>query len=759
MTNGDPLGDRVDPGDPIRASEFWQSAARQRPARAAVLVGIAGLVAALICTRAALAAPNLWMPIGPEGGDVRTVAVAQTNASTLYAGTLGAGVFRSTDGGARWVAAGLHGTGIEEIVVDPSNPAVVYARGERSPEGIGLFKSMDSGRTWKILTIAGGVRGQTTALVIDPLTPTTLYAGLCSTGVYRSTDGGDTWTNVMDGLTELCVTALAIDPSDPTTLYAGTFRGVFKTTNGAVEWRAASTGLADDRHVTALAVDPSTPTTLYVGTHGGFFRSTDGGEKWTSSDAELPRPSIITALAFDAAAPAALYAIGPADCAGYFCWGTVFKSVDKGAHWTALDIGHASDLAQSIASGPDGAVYAGMTFGGIFRSTDAGASWSPRNAGLTTTSVGSLATGGAPGPTVYAGAFGGLFRSIDGGAWSRTDEGLANPDIGSLVVAVSDPTTLYVVAGTVYVIPGAGIFRSTDAGVSFAATAPLPRADVVAVDPTSATTVWAGTDGGVFRSTDGGEHWNRASGGLPVPADDCPCGPTSVRALVIDPTAPATIYAGVYFVAAGMGRPSYSEVFKTTDAGATWVKVSLDIDWVYAIAVDPAAPDTIMLVGNRVLLSTDSGATWNAVGGLPNTTLAVVIDPAEPTTLYAGTYFGVSKSTDRGATWRELNTGLTMWAGPNPYVTAIAIDPENRSILYAGTYFSGVFVLQQSPFCGGDCSGDGRVTIDELTAGITMALGSHPVSRCPQCDADANGTVEIPELILAVDHALSGCPS
>lgn len=742
MRNADAVGEQARPGDPIRASNVRRSPARHRPARGALLCGVSGLVAALLWSRAAPAVLNLWIPIGPQGGDIRALAIDPTNASNIYAGTIGAGVFASTDGGAHWVAAGLPGTTVVQVVVDPANPAVLYARGDHSPEGIALFRSADRGRTWSVLTIAGGVRGQTTAVVIDPMTPTTVYAGVGGSGVYRSTDGGDTWTNASDDLTNVYVTALAIDPSDPMTLYAGTVRGVFKTTDAAVRWRAANSGLADDRHVTALGIDPSTPTTLYVGTHGGFFRSMDGGEQWTASDAELPRPTIVTALAFDAAAPPALYAIGPADCPGYFCTGAVFKSVDQGLRWTRLGIGHAADLAQSIATGPDGTVYAGMSFGGIFRSTDAGASWSVRSGDLTTTSVRSLATVGGPAPAVYAGVFGGLFKSTDGASWTLTEQGLTNPDVGSLVAAPSDPATLYVVAGTGHVIPSAGVFRSTDAAASVVATAPLPTARVVAVDPTSATTVYAGTDGGVFRSIDAGDHWSRASAGLPVPADDCPCGPTSVIMLAIDPTTPATIYAGVHFVAAGLGRPSYSQLFKTTDSGATWSEASPEIDWLYV-----------------ALLSTDAGATWEPLSSLPPAVGVVIRDPAEPRTLYAGTYFGVFKSVDRGVSWQELNTGLTMRAGPHPDVTALAIAPEHPSTLYAGTRFSGVFVLQQAPFCGGDCSGDGRVTIDELIAGVTMALASRPVSRCPHCDDDGDGTVEIAELIRAVDHALLGCPS
>jgi len=116
------------------------------------------------------------------------------------------------------------------------------------------------------------------ALAIDPRTPTTLYAA--GDGVFKSTDGGNTWSAVNTGLPALFVNALAIDPTTPTTLYAGigiSGGGVFKSTDGGNTWSAVNTGLTTP-YVDTLAIDPRTPTTLYAGTvDGGVFKSTDGG--------------------------------------------------------------------------------------------------------------------------------------------------------------------------------------------------------------------------------------------------------------------------------------------------------------------------------------------------------------------------------------------------------------------------------------------------------------------------------------------------
>ena len=118
------------------------------------------------------------------------------------------------------------------------------------------------------MTSHGPEGGNILALAIDPLTPTTLYAGVEWPGVFKSTDGGGNWSGFNTGLTVTSVPALAIDPLTPATLYAGTDGGVFKSTGGAGNWSAVNTGLTVT-DVRALALDPARPDTLYAGTWGG----------------------------------------------------------------------------------------------------------------------------------------------------------------------------------------------------------------------------------------------------------------------------------------------------------------------------------------------------------------------------------------------------------------------------------------------------------------------------------------------------------
>src|SRR5262249_6220894 len=134
-------------------------------------------------------------------------------------------------------------------------------------------------------------------LVLDPLTPTTLYVGIFGGGVFKSTDGGSSWTAVNTGLIDLRVLSLALDPRTPTTLYAGLdFPRVFKCTDGASSWTAAHTGLPPNTSILAFAVVPLMPTFLYAGAsclhvtvpcQGGVFKSIDGGSSWRAMNTGL----------------------------------------------------------------------------------------------------------------------------------------------------------------------------------------------------------------------------------------------------------------------------------------------------------------------------------------------------------------------------------------------------------------------------------------------------------------------------------------
>jgi photosystem II stability/assembly factor-like uncharacterized protein len=293
--------------------------------------------------------------------------------------------------------------------------------------------------------------------------------------------------------------------------------------------------------------------------------------------------------------------------------------------------------------------------------------------------------------TLYTGALetvargGGVFRSNDSGdIWTAVNTGLP-PYVGvrMLVIDPGTPSTLY--AGSEY---GDGVFKSTDSGASWTAITNMNVWEL-AIDPHTPSTLYAGTDGyGVFKSTDSGGGWSAVNTGLPGP------GPI-VSALAIDPQTPSTLYTGI-----GEG------VFQSTNGGGSWTAINTGLPsdaTVIALAIDPTTPSTLYAdadtqiyasgpVTRVVYQSTDSGDTWNAATfpGLPT------FDPHTPSTLYAATGEGVYKSTDGGASWSAVNTGLIDIAIP---VAALAIDATAPSTLYAGavaTVGQGGGVLQST---------------------------------------------------------------
>jgi photosystem II stability/assembly factor-like uncharacterized protein len=627
----------------------------------------------------AYAGQGVWTSGGPYGGDVRALAINPANPATLYAGTLGGGVFKSTDSGATWAVAnagtynygsGLTNLAINALAINPSNPATIYA----GTNG-GVFKSADSGGNWVAASLGLSPYSDVNALAIDPATPNTLFAGTEGGGVFKSTDAGNSWAAANTGLTDQVVNVLAINPSTPGTLYAGTSfgRGVFKSTDSGGTWAAANVGLSPYFRVEALAIDPATPSTLYAGTDGGVFKSTDSGGTWTAANAGLTS-LFVNALAINPSTPTTLYA---------GTYGGVFKSTDSGATWAAANTGltapyGSSVQALAVSPATPATLYAG-TYVGVFKSNNSGAEWVSTNAGMNNLNVTDLAINPSTPATLFAAANGGVFRSTDSArTWVSANAGLAGVWwMATLAIDPTSPTRLYAASY-------GAIFKSTDSGGTWSATGPaLPVSGVntLAIDPVTPSTLYAGTESdGVFKSIDSGGTWTAAD----VALEDW-----HIRALAINPKTPATLYVG-----------TRSGIFRSTDAGGTWVAASTGLPYlsVSSLAIDPTTPATIYAgtYSGGVFKSIDSGATWTAANaGLLSYAgvFALTINPASPHTLYAGTWGGgVFKSTDSGGTWAAVNTGLT-----NLIVNALALDPEGATTLYAGLEGGSVWQMTPTP--------------------------------------------------------------
>jgi photosystem II stability/assembly factor-like uncharacterized protein len=245
-----------------------------------------------------------WQYMGVVGQGVMDLAIDPSNPSTLYAA--GDGVYKSTDGGAHWLPSdrGVEHKGVFALALDPNTPGTLYAGTGNN----GLYKSVDGGASWRASNNGLDSSIGFLSFAIDPTVSSTIYVGT-GKGVFKSIDGGLHWQPT--NLVAPAVWALAIDPSQPQTIYAGTVDfltgGMYKSSDGGNTWYAINTGLTD-RDVYTLAIDPNQPNVVYAGTDGGgVFRSSSGGNQWLPFNSGLTNPRV-QSLALTPTLPARLYA-------------------------------------------------------------------------------------------------------------------------------------------------------------------------------------------------------------------------------------------------------------------------------------------------------------------------------------------------------------------------------------------------------------------------------------------------------------------
>ncbi len=289
------------------------------------------------------------------------------------------------------------------------------------------------------------------------------------------------------------VTALVLDPSTPTTVYAATALGLFKSADGGANWRKTGSGLRD-HSVLALAVDPLATSNLYATTDaGGVFRSADAGEHWTEANEGLAA-RYVGAIAVDPHHPGTVFAGAEA--------GRIFRSGDGGGTWKELSAPtvRVAITAIGIDPAPPGTLFAGTNSEGIFWSVDGATTWSHPSGRLSKGTVWSVMFSGAPG-TMFVATHDGLFRSDGSGtAWTPINRGLRSWNVLSLASDPSAPATLY--AGT-----AGAIYKSADAGQSWTELQADLYVSALAIDPRAPSTLYAATHLGVIKSTDGGAKW------------------------------------------------------------------------------------------------------------------------------------------------------------------------------------------------------------------------------------------------------------
>jgi DNA-binding beta-propeller fold protein YncE/photosystem II stability/assembly factor-like uncharacterized protein len=613
--------------------------------------------------------PDEWvvsLALSPDYANDQTLFVG------VSSGLTGGGVYKSTDGGHSWRLAclGLSDLLVQGVAVSPgyADDATVFARSYRQ----GLFRSTDGGAHWEALGERYAAKPEdrrlgTLALSSAYVTDSTLWAGMSGPdrdALLASTDGGDTWQELMSGEAE----ALALSPAfaeDGRAFAAFRGLGLLRTADGGHTWEAANAGLLyENAAFTALTLSPSFAQnrTLYAllawwaegSERSRLYRSIDGGDSWQGLQAGLPSESRFTAMSLlddDS------LLLGNEN-------GGIDRVATDDPAWTAV-VGRegmaqpyevdVNALAISPNYAQDQTIYAGSAAAGVFLSTDGGLHWQE---------TGFPARGSDPdlfhlvlspdypqGRTLFATAGWRPYRSTDGGnTWQVLGRGLpAVFPISALAIS-----------------PAYGQDRTVYAGGNYL----VPR---------------------IFVSTDGGESWQASGQRLPESS-------SGVDAIAFSPGYAINRTARLSSPKSAYAWLKNRGLYRSTDGGTSWEQV-FEEEWsVQSLALSPRfSTDGMLFVGvlfGQLYQSLDGGFTWQDLNaGLPAGTVwvrALVLSPdfERDGTLFAGLDRGVIKSTDGGRTWRPVNAGLPLKDdGQPPSVLSLAISPDYPA---DGTLFVGL---------------------------------------------------------------------
>jgi photosystem II stability/assembly factor-like uncharacterized protein len=293
----------------------------------------------------------------------------------LYAGTgftgSGSGVYKSEDAGLTWrlVSAGLPSEDVAALAFSHDDPPTLYAA-----VGSDIFASADHGASWSQQAQGVGNYRGFGRMRVAPGDGRVLYGVTVIEGAFRSDNGGHNWLPASDGLPKdsngsLNAQSLAIDPTDADVVYLGTGwgpfhgNGVYKSTDGGETWAPANRGMID-YSITALAVNPADPQVVYAGGNDGdLFKSTDGGQAWGDPTAKSPDRTSIIEIALDPAAPEVIYLL---------CGQTgVLVSSDGGEKWRLLgkpgEPDYPTFTAMAIVFDPQPVLVVGIRDGGGWR--------------------------------------------------------------------------------------------------------------------------------------------------------------------------------------------------------------------------------------------------------------------------------------------------------------------------------------------------------------------------------------------------------
>ena len=667
-----------------------------------------------------------WRMIGPDGGNVRSLAYDPSNPEHILLSTSAGQLFTSSNGGASWELFANFRVAddyvFDHILFDPTNAATIYVAGWglfNDHEG-GVFRTDDGGKTWKEMP---GTHGKSVRAMAMAASDHNLLVIGALQGVFRSKDGGTTWERISPENPEVLenhasmknFVSVAIDPQNPDVIYAGTRHLAWKTTNGGQTWHNIKDGMLDDSDVFSIIVDPKTPSRVYASACSGIYKSDNGAELFHRVQG-LPHSAIRTrVLKQDPVRSSIVYA---------GTTGGLWKTADGGAKWSLVtsDDVIVNDVLIDPRN-PDHVLVA-TDHRGILASKDAFAHYTPSNAGFSHRVVNEVVVDRKDPSRLYAGVsndgeLGGVFTSDDGGKfWRQNSKGLGGRDILSLQQSEKGE----VFAGTNH---GIYYLSAKDAWEPAAMIFGIPpewRPKEVTPEPPPVKTKSKS-------SKSAAAAHKKVSAKAKVPAEPVIAAAETprIRSLQFGKDA--------WFAATDKG------LFISLDQGKKWYGQPIEGQTNFS-NVNSYDDGTVALVThNAALISHDWGKSWNPVTypsyiGKVNS-LTVVPNGA----MWLSSQQGAVESSDGGKTWRYVLGGL-----PKDDVLEVDYDPVGQRLLATALHQHTVFFSKDNGLTwqhteNADVSirtamsYQGRLLATSLYNGVLMQEGSESASSATKAAA------------------------
>jgi photosystem II stability/assembly factor-like uncharacterized protein len=612
-----------------------------------------------------------WQLIGPEGGDVRSLAYDPSNPDRILLGTSAGQMFQSLDSGKSWAPYAHLGPGddyvLDHIVFDPTQPSTIYVAGWslfNNDEG-DVFRSDDGGKTWRALT---GVHNKSVRTLSMAASDHNILVIGALDGVFRSRDAGATWERISpESHADIKnIESTAIDPQNPDVIYAGTWHLPWKTDDGGKNWHRINQGVLDDTDVFSIIIDPKIPSTLYVSACSGIYKSLNSGELFARIKG-IPHSAIRTrVLKQDPKRPSIVYA---------GTTGGLWKTFDSGNKW-------------ELYSAPD------ITVNDILID--------PRN----------------PERMLLATDRGGVLVSNNGfDEYDTSNRGFAHRTIGAMMTDRKNPARIYV--GVVNDKELGGFFTSDDAGKNWKLwNKGLNERDVFALQQAGNDVIFAGTNHGIFYLPSLSGNWLPASmyrGSVPewqkkeeaaepqykkagksksaktatarakVSASKTVAKKPAVHETPI-PVALAPRVRGLLFTDKAWYAVTNEGLFISVDEGKKWYGEPV-LGEPDLIALDQADGGVLAVASHkRVFTSRDGGKTWDELSLPSYVTIVYGLTSAPDSTLWLGTREGALHSSDQGKTWEHVLGEL-----PSREILSVHYDAKGDRLLATGLHTHAVF--------------------------------------------------------------------